>query len=326
MLNTTLSQRLSLEALHAYEALGFGMFIHYSMNTFQGVEHPMEHTPASTFAPKKVDCAQWARVAKEAGMSYAVLTAKHDTGFCLWPSEHTDYHVGNSPWGRDVVQDYVDAFRAEGLKPGIYYCAWDNHHRQGSAMPADVWDDKHFDYDNLWASEAYMEFVWNQCTELCTRYGDWVEFWLDIPVILPQHFRRKLYDHLTSLQPQMLFVSNNGMPPEPGLRLGYAWPTDVYPIEQAVPPLWGHEPVMSAYQQKHYIPMESCDTTGKWWFNVKEDRPKSDEELLGTYLLNRTRGANVLLNVGPHRDGHMEQPFVDALMRLRANLDKLGVQ
>ncbi len=321
----SLSQRLSLEALKAYEALGYGMFIHYSMNTFQEAEHPLEYTPPSTFTPKNVDCAQWARVAKEAGMTYAVLTAKHDTGFCLWPSEVTDHHVGNSPWKRDIVQDYVDAFRAEGLKPGIYYCAWDNTHAMGSAMPRDVFADQRYDYDNLFATEAYMDFVWKQCTELCSKYGDWVEFWFDIPAIMPQHFRRKLYKHLTELQPQMLYINNNGMPPKPGLRLGYSWPTDVYPIEQALPPTFGHEPVMNAYQQNYYLPMESCYTVGKWWFHNQADEPKSDEELLGSYLLNRARGANVLLNVGPNKEGHMEKAYVDALLRLRANLDKLGV-
>jgi alpha-L-fucosidase len=321
-----LSQRLPLDALKAYEALGYGMFIHYGMNTFLDDDHAPGDAPASLFAPTRVDCAQWARTAKAAGMKYAVLTAKHVSGFCLWPSEHTDYHVGNSPWGRDVVRDFVDACRAEGILPGLYYCCWDNHHRMGSIMPDNVKDDGTFDYDQIFASEAYMDFCWKQMDELVTRYGDLVELWIDIPVMLPPHFRQKLYDHLAERQPQMLVVTNNGMPPQPGLRPGYCWPTDVYVIEKTLPPQPRYQPEQRVYQKSHYLPMESCEPMGRHWFGILGDEPKSDQELLGTYLLTRARGANLLFNIGPLASGEISPAFVDALMRLRNKIDKLDAE
>lgn len=321
-------QRLSVEALKAWESLAYGMFIHYSMNTYQDVDHAHGDSPTADFNPKNVDCAQWARVAREAGMTYGVLTAKHDSGFCLWPSQHTDYHVGHSPWKRDIVADYVNAFRNEGLQPGLYYCCWDEHTKFGSMMPSNVKDDGTFDYRDVYATEPYMEYVWNQLDELVTGYGPLVEIWIDIPVILPPHFRNKLYDHLASRQPEMLIVTNNGMQDPPGLLPYYSWPTDVYTIEKAQPlSSFGDPNHHRVYQQDYYLPTEVCDHVGqKYWFCVKDDQPKSDLEILGTYLLNRSRGSNYLLNVGPSAEGTVPDRFVGALQRLRANLDQLGVQ
>ncbi len=130
-------QRLSLQRLGEWESLGYGMFIHFGMSTFTGKELPDGNDPLSLYAPDKLDVDQWISVARDAGMNYAVLTAKHVAGHCLWPSKHTDCTVANSPAKTDVLEKFVTACRAKGILPGFYYCSWDNHNRFGSRTPSD---------------------------------------------------------------------------------------------------------------------------------------------------------------------------------------------
>src|SRR5213593_4641814 len=90
------AQRLSLDALQKWEQLGYGMFIHFGMSTFVGQELPDGKAPSTTYAPDKLDVDQWISVARDCGMKYAVLTAKHVAGHCLWPSALTDYDIDTS--------------------------------------------------------------------------------------------------------------------------------------------------------------------------------------------------------------------------------------
>ncbi|MCE6996166.1 alpha-L-fucosidase [Saccharothrix sp. S26] len=105
----------------AFVDMRFGMFIHYNMATYSDEEWASPNLNPRLFAPTALDCAQWAATAKAAGMSWAALTTKHHDGFCLWPTEQTGYNVMNSSTPRDVVREYVDAFRAQGLKPCFYF-------------------------------------------------------------------------------------------------------------------------------------------------------------------------------------------------------------
>ncbi len=110
-----------------WQSLGYGLFLHFGPNTFAGVGWGDGKFPASEFAPSELNPAQWADMALEAGMRYAVLTAKHHDGFCLWPSQHTGYSVNNSPGRPDVVGRFVEAFRKAGLQVGLYYSLWDRN-------------------------------------------------------------------------------------------------------------------------------------------------------------------------------------------------------
>jgi hypothetical protein len=130
------AQRLSVERLQDREALGYGMFLHFGMSTFDGRELSDGRSPAALYAPDALDVDQWASVARDAGMKYAVLTAKHVALHCLWPSRHTGYTVANSTDRTDVCERFVDACRRRGVRPGFYYCSWDNHHRFGSRTPS----------------------------------------------------------------------------------------------------------------------------------------------------------------------------------------------
>ncbi|MDZ7638785.1 MAG: alpha-L-fucosidase [Bryobacterales bacterium] len=148
----------------AWQDLEIGVLIHFGPNTFQDREWGDGTADPSIFDPKQLDAEQWVLAAKAGGARYLVMVAKHHDGFCLWPSRHTEYSVKNSPWrgGKgDLVKEVEQACRKHGLKFGVYLSPWDRHE------PA---------YKDNAKYDAYYD---NQMRELCTRYGELVEIWLD---------------------------------------------------------------------------------------------------------------------------------------------------
>ena len=138
-------------------------FIHYSMNTYTDEEWGFGNEDLKLFNPSNLDCRQWVRVCKQAGMKGIIFTAKHHCGFCMWPSKYTEYSVKNTPWkqGRgDVVRELADACREEGLKFAVYLSPWDRNHK---------------DY----GKPEYVTYFRNQLRELLTQYGDIFEVWFD---------------------------------------------------------------------------------------------------------------------------------------------------
>ena len=138
-------------------------FLHYSLNTYTDQEWGFGNESLNLFNPTDLDCAQWARVCRQAGMRGIIFTAKHHCGFCMWPSAYTDYSVKNTPWkdGRgDVVRELAEACRKEGLKFAVYLSPWDRNHPQ-------------------YGQPEYIEYFRSQLRELLTRYGDIFEVWFD---------------------------------------------------------------------------------------------------------------------------------------------------
>lgn len=312
------TQRLSRERLEQWAGLKLGMFIHYGMSTFVQNELPTGREPSTLYAPTALDVDQWMRVARDAGMKYAILTTKHVSGHCLWPSKHTDYSVATSSDTTDVVGAFVSACRKYGIAPGFYYCSWDNHHLFGSETPnsgASNWGD-------CFATPEYWAFEQAQLEELCTQYGELLEIWIDIPKMLPRAIRHRLYDRLAQLQPGALIVMNHGIGDGSKFDVNYAWPTDLITIERFLPNSHGtfkHERVIEG--RNYYLAAEVCDPIGQEWFYVDGDKPRSDAELLGMYLVSTSRGANLLLDVPPDRTGTIPEMYAQALYRLRRNID-----
>ncbi|EHQ25969.1 alpha-L-fucosidase [Mucilaginibacter paludis] len=138
-------------------------FVHFSLNTYTDQSWGFGNEDVKLFNPKELDCRQWARICKEAGMKGIIITAKHHCGFCLWPSKYTAYSVENAPWKNgkgDVVREMADACKEYGLKLGIYLSPWDRN----SA-----------DY----GKPEYITYFRNQLTELLTNYGSIFEVWFD---------------------------------------------------------------------------------------------------------------------------------------------------
>ncbi|GAA0535741.1 hypothetical protein GCM10009415_16820 [Chitinophaga japonensis] len=138
-------------------------FVHFSLNTYTDQSWGYGNEDISLFNPSALDCRQWARICKEAGMKGIIITAKHHSGFCLWPSKYTDYSVKNAPWKNgkgDVVRQLADACKEYGLKLGIYLSPWDRNHP---------------DY----GKPEYITYFRNQLTELLTSYGPIFEVWFD---------------------------------------------------------------------------------------------------------------------------------------------------
>jgi len=319
------AQRLSLDELRKWESLACGMFLHFGMSTFDGNELSDGRAPAALYAPDALDVDQWVSVARDAGMRYAVLTAKHVAGHCLWPSRHTAYTVAYSSDRTDVCEKFVDACRKRGVLPGFYYCSWDNHNRFGSRTPSDEglkwgnWAGVPGEGQPLapFTTSVYQNFQTLQLTELLTQYGPIAETWIDIPGVLGPGYRDFLYRHVAKLQPRTVVMMNSGIGNGESYDLAYAWPSDLIAIERALPPESGHRRWREIEGRQYYLPGEVCDPIGKGWFHVEGDAPRPDGALLELFQSCRARGANLLLDVPPDRHGRIPEASVQALMRLR---------
>jgi alpha-L-fucosidase len=292
--------------LAEWESLKYGMFIHYGMSTF-AEGNWQTSPPAKAYAPTQLDVRQWIRVAKQAGMTYAVLTAKHVAGHCLWDSEDYDYDVAASSDRTDVVARFMSACKEEGIKPGLYYCILDNHNEGGVKWEAAV-------------DAEYFGQIKAHLTELHARYPGICEQWIDIPRKLTPEQRQELYDLIKRLSPNCLVMMNQAFLDGQNVPLD-CWPTDLANGEQTLPPPAGHNPVKIIQGKTYYIPMEVCDTICERWFWTPGDAPRSTKRLYRLFTKCRQRNANLLLNVTPGPTGKISQEVIDRLMDLKAAIE-----
>ncbi|MBV9182822.1 MAG: alpha-L-fucosidase, partial [Acidobacteria bacterium] len=291
--------------LAEYERLRFGISYHFSMNTFTGDDYETGHVPASTYNPSQLDVEQWLGVAKELGAGYAVLTAKHMSGFCLWDSKNYAYDVAASGNPTDVVAAFVAACRRFGIRPGFYYCILDPHNEGKFDWNAPVADD-------------YYTLIKQHLTELHTRYPNTFYQLLDITWKISQSQRWELYRLIKSLSPDCLVVMNQafyqsrrnqGRIVEPA-----SWPTDVVNGEDTLPPADGHDPHIRFANRTYYLPMEAWIPTGPpykpmppmhSWFWREDFKTQSAETIAGVYRDCIQRKSNLLLNLSPDKTGRL---------------------
>jgi alpha-L-fucosidase len=146
-----------------WQEMEYYAFVHFSLNTYTDQSWGFGNEDVKLFNPKDLDCRQWARICKEAGMKGVIITAKHHCGFCLWPSKYTEYSVKNAPWKNgkgDVVREMADACKEYGLKLGIYLSPWDRN-------------------SAVYGKPEYITYFRNQLIELLTNYGPIFEVWYD---------------------------------------------------------------------------------------------------------------------------------------------------
>jgi alpha-L-fucosidase len=288
----------------------FGLFLHFNIATFNNQEWANGYEDPATFAPDKLDCGQWADAARAAGMQYAVLTVKHTGGWCLWDSAHTTHDATafkNFKGGKgDVVREFVDAFRARGLKVGFYYCAPGNYDgKYGNTLPPGKPSLHGLPPE---AAGDYTGFMKKQFTELLTNYGPldllWVDQWAN------QYTSKDwlaLKAHIKSLQPNCLVIANNSH---------NASQTDIYSYEL---PVYKGKKLAEVLPAGNPYPSEVCDELGAGWFwnqNRDESRLLPAAEAVARLKLCNERRANYLLNVGPDMTGRLPELSVKRLQEI----------
>ena len=299
----------------------FGMFMHFNMATFVNREWATGYEDPLLFAPTKLDCNQWAKAAKGAGMKYAILTVKHTGGWCLWPSKYTQHGVQsfkNFKNGKgDVVREFVDAFRKQGLKVGFYYCLpgdyserWGN--KEDKARGYKITKDQK-DLHGLppEAQGNYEEFILNQVTELLSNYGPIDEMWFDQ---FENKYTRSSWSKIKTiahkLQPNCIVVANNSH--------DYTQ-TDIHSYEY---PYWTSvgKPEKAMPSEANKFPAEVCDCIidGPTWFYNDEISVKlqSADSLVQRLKRCNMRKSNYLLNVQPDKDGLISGLYLERLKQI----------
>ncbi|SBW02874.1 conserved exported hypothetical protein [uncultured Dysgonomonas sp.] len=278
--------------------LRFGMFIHFNIPTFMSDDWADPDASPSIFNPRKLDCNQWAKTAKEANMSYGCLTTKHHSGFCIWDTKTTDYNVMNSPLKRDVVKEYVDAFRKEGLGVMLYYSILDTHHK---LRPGFI-------------SPKHIDMIKAQLTELLTNYGEIkaliIDGW-DAPwsrISYDEIPFEDIYYLIKSLQPNCLVMDLNAAK-YPTQALFY---TDIKSYEQGAG--------QHISKDSNSLPALSCLPINSAWF-WKEDFPKTPVKdpvkLVNDNIIPFNKVyCNFILNAAPNRDGLIDDNAVAAFRRI----------
>jgi len=297
--------------IEAWRDLRFGMFIHWGPVSQTGHEIGWsrgKQTPAAeydelykSFDPHLFDAEAWAATAKAAGMKYMVITSKHHDGFCLWPSEYTDYHIGNTPFGRDILAELSAACRKEGIEFSVYYSIADWRH-----------PDYPLDSPGGGTAKAthdmprYVQFVRDQTRELIERYGPLGTIWFDGEWERPwtREYGNDLYDYLKELQPTL--VVNNRVSKG---RRGMAGTTRQ--SEENAGDYDTPEQTIGAFQRER--PWETCMTLCRQWSWKPDDKMKSLSECVRTLLMTVGGDGNLLFNVGPMPDGRIEPRQVERL-------------
>jgi alpha-L-fucosidase len=269
----------------------FGMFIHFGLYSVvgrhewvmedEGIPVAEYQLLAKQFNPKPHAARAWAKLAKQAGQKYMVMTTKHHEGFCNFDTKLTNYNAAKQAAGRDLVREYVDAAREEGLRVGFYYSLMDWHHPDGARCATDEA-----------ARKRFVEYTHGLVRELMTNYGKVDVLWYDVdwPLNAQQWESERMNKMVFELQPDIIVNNRNGLPgdfstPEQEIvaaKAGRAW--------------------------------ESCMTMNdSWGYQRADDDWKSSKTIVRNLIECAGGGGNYLLNIGPRPDGSIPDESVKAL-------------
>lgn len=311
----------------AWQKMEYYAFIHFSINTFTDQEWGYGDKSPRLFNPANLDCRQWARICKAAGMKGIILTVKHHDGFCLWPSKYTEYSVKNSPWRQgkgDLVRELAAACKEYGLKLGIYLSPWDRNRA---------------DYGEA----SYITYFRNQLKELMTNYGEIFEIWFDGANGGTGYYggarERRSIDHTTyydwentyklirRLQPHIVIWADRAA------RADLRWcGNEDGSIGETNWSLLPSEGEMSAAQLRDgvedgdkWVPGEVNVSIRPGWFyhSSEDDKVKSLPKLMDIYYHSRGRNAPLLLNVPIDKHGLIHSSDEKALMEFAAAVKRV---
>ncbi|SHG90760.1 alpha-L-fucosidase [Flavobacterium fluvii] len=283
-----------------WQEMEYYAFVHLSVNTYTDMAWGKGDEDPKIFNPTELDCRQWARICKEAGMKGIIITAKHHSGFCLWPSKYTDYSVKNSPWKNgkgDIMREMANACKEYGLKLGVYLSPWDRNHP---------------DY----GKPEYITYFRNQLTELLTNYGDVFEVWFDGANGGDGYYgganeirkidRKTYYDWkntyalVRKLQSNIVIWNDNGDRADlrwVGTEAGYVGKTN-WSLLNATGDVQADMLRYGVEDGDAWVPGEvNTSIRPEWFYHLREDsKVKTLPELMETYYNSIGRNGTFLLN------------------------------
>ena len=280
----------------------FGMFVHWGSYSVagrhewvmenEGIPVPEYEQFAKAFKPKPNAPRDFARLAKKAGQKYVVMTTKHHEGFCLFDTKTTAYCAPRQGPGRDLVREYVDAVRGEGLRVGFYYSLMDWHHPDGARCKTDEA-----------ARRRFVDYIHTHIRELLTNYGRIDILWYDVSWPLDRNGweSEKMNQMVFQLQPDIIVNNRNALPGD------FSTP---------------EQQITAAEQGRAW---ESCMTlNGSWGYHANDDEWKSAKQVARNLITCCRDGGNYLLNIGPRGDGSIPEESVRRLEDVGAWLAKHG--
>lgn len=312
--------------------LKFGMFIHYNMGTYHAEQWAKPFHDPKDFKPISLDCDQWAATAKSAGMQYAVFTAKHHDGFCLWDSKVTNYDIASADKDYkaiDIVKEYTDAFRKAEIAVGLYFSVWDRHHG--------------IEHGNI--NQVNIDFTKEQLTELLSNYGDiscividgWGSKWGRGPDFAELPYS-VLADHIHSIQPNCLVINHSCRADLAYTQIvhyeathGQHIPYDnTYPSQQGpvLQPTWfwekGYEnlelkPVADIVNELNYTNQYNC--------NYLLNAAPNDKGLMDANVVARLREVGQVLQLSDPMKSlpEVHPPHLNVKARTSSTMDQQGV-
>lgn len=280
----------------------FGMFIHWGLYSVlgrhewamenEGIPVPEYEQLAKQFTPRPNAAREWAKLARRAGMRYMVMTTKHHEGFCLFNTKLTDYCAPKQACGRDLVKEFVEAARGEGMRVGFYYSLMDWHHPDGARCASDEA-----------ARRRFVDYIHGQVRELCTNYGKLDILWYDVawPLDADGWESVKMNQMVRELQPDII-INNRSKVPE-----------DFDTPEQRIQATRGRA-------------WEACMTMNdSWGYQRADDNWKSPKTIVRNLVTCARDGGNYLLNIGPKPDGSVPEESVRILSEVGRWMDRNGV-